>query len=163
MSSTYISTTQTAQSIPFDNTGNGFTSTDVQSAIVESTHNLIEGEASATADATTNSGTDSLLTGMTDTPVAGTYLVWFSTTITSPTAGAAISISIYVGGVQKADSLRKIIPFSGGTLTSGNARGGVFTNGVVTVNGSQAIEIRWSTSSGTMTSGPRTLNILRVG
>lgn len=163
MSNHYVTSTQVASSVPFDNSTNGFTSTDVQAAIEEAAHNLAELEASATATATTSSGTDAILTSMTLTPIAGTYMVWFSCDVTSPTAGAAISFSIYVGGVQKADSLRKIIPFSGGTLTSGNARAVAATNGVVTVNGSQAITIEWSTSAGTMTAGARTLNTLRVG
>lgn len=119
-------------------------------------------EASATTNTNAGTGGDTLMVGMTITPVAGTYLVWFSCDILSNTAGAAISVSIYVGGTQKADSLRKIIPFSGGTLTSGNARGGVATNGVVAVNGAQAIEIRWSASNGTNTAATRTMNILRV-
>lgn len=123
---------------------------------------LANTEVSATASATAGTGADALLTGMTITPVSGTYLVWFSTDINSAGAGIVVSVSIYVGGSQKADSLRKIMPFAGGTLTVGNQRVGVSTNGVVTVNGSQAIEIRWSASSGAPTSAARTMNILRV-
>lgn len=128
--------------------------------------NLISGiqntEVSATATATAATGADALMTGMTITPVAGTYLVWFSCDLNSANGGAVVSVSVYVGGTQKADSLRKIEPFSGGTLTSGSQRVGVAINGVVTVNGSQAIEIRWSTSSNAPTAAARTMNILRV-
>lgn len=119
-------------------------------------------EISATGGVTAGTGADALMTGMTVTPVAGTYLVWFSCDINSANAGAATSVSFYVGGSQKADSLRKVVPFCGGTLTSGSARCGVALNGVITVNGSQAIEIRWSASSGTNTVAARTMNILRV-
>lgn len=124
-----------------------------------STPPIFPQEASATASASAP-GTDTLLAGMTLTPLAGRYLVWFSCDLNSTAAGDVVSISIYVGGVQKADSLRKVMPFAGGTLTSGSQRVGVDTNGLVTVNGSQAIEIRWSTSAGAPTAAARTLNIL---
>lgn len=120
-------------------------------------------EASATASATAGTGADALLTGMTLTPAAGTYLVVFSCDLNSANAGAVVTLSIYVGGVQKVDSQRKVMPFAGGTLTSGSQRVGIATNGVVTVNGAQAIEIRWSTSSNAPTAADRTMNILRVG
>lgn len=119
-------------------------------------------EASATASATAGTGADTLLTGMTITPAAGTYLTWFSCDLNSATSGVVVSVSIYVGGTQKADSLRKVMPFAGGTLTAGSQRALGATNGVVTVNGSQAIEIRWSASAGAPTAAARTMNILRV-
>lgn len=124
---------------------------------------FITGEVSATASITAGTGADTLMTGMTVTPIQGIYLVWFSCDITCSTAGAATSVSIYVGGTQKGDSLRKVAPFDGGTLSVGNARCGVATNGIVTVNGSQAITIEWSASSGTNTAGPRTLNYWKIG
>lgn len=159
----YGSINQPAAATPFDNTTNGFTSTNVQSAIEEVTRYLVDGEVTATANANINTGADALLTSMTMTPAAGTYITWFSCDINSGTAGAAISISFYVGGVQNAASLRKIIPFSGGTLTSGSGRGSVAIQAVLTVNGSQAIEVRASTSSGTQTAAARALTTLRVG
>lgn len=120
-------------------------------------------EASATATATSATGADALMTGMTLTPLAGRYLVWFSSDLNSAAAGDVVSVSIYVGGVQNVPSLRKIMPFAGGTLTSGSQRVGVSTNCLVTVNGAQAIEIRWSTSAGAPTASSRTLDILQVG
>lgn len=125
-------------------------------------YSLNDSEASATASATAGTGADALMTGMTLTPAAGGYLVWFSCDLNSATAGVVVSVSIYVGGVQKADSLRKIEPFAGGTLTSGSQRVGCAINGKVTVNGSQAIEIRWSASAGAPTVAGRTLNLLQV-
>lgn len=120
-------------------------------------------EESATASATAGTGADALLTGMTSTPPAGSYFVSFSCDVNSATSGVVVSVSIYVGGTQKADSLRKIMPFAGGTLTAGSQRAGVVTNGVVTVNGSQAVEIRWSASAGAPTAAARTMNLLKVG
>lgn len=134
-------------------------SADANGTLVSGISNI---EVSATSNATTSSGTDALMTSMTSTPVAGTYLVWFSCDLNSPTGGAVVSVSYYIGGSQKADSLRKIMPFAGGTLTAGNQRVAVAINGVVTVNGSQAVEVRWSTSSGTITAAARTMNLLRV-
>lgn len=162
MSSSFpIYTSPVATAVPFDNSTNGFNSTDVQSAIEEASHKLSAFEASSTASATAPVSTDALMTGMTLTPVAGTYLVMFSSDINSAVAGATISVSIYVGGVQKADSLRKYIPLSGGLL-SGAGRAAAATNGIVTVNGSQAVEIRWSTSNSGPTTAARTLNLLRI-
>lgn len=150
-----------AVSVPFDNTTNGFVANNVQAAIEEARYNLFDSEASGTS-AITATTSDTLMSGMTLTPAAGSYLTWFSCDINSATTGSVTSISIYVGGVQKADSLRKVQPFDGGTLSATTARCGVATNGVVSVNGSQAIEIRWSDSNGTNTVNARTLNILRV-
>lgn len=127
------------------------------------TSGISNAEATATASATAPLSTDALMTGMSvANPVAGTYLVAFSCDVNSTVAGAVVSVSIYIGGVQKADSLRKLMPFSGGTLTSGSQRMPVSTNGIVTVNGSQNIEIWWSTSNTGPTAAARTLDIVRL-
>lgn len=119
-------------------------------------------ETTATANATTTSGTDALMTGMTMTPAAGTYLVLFNTDINSNSAGAAISFSFYVAGSQITTSLRKISHFDGGTLSAGSARGQACLQELITVTGSQAVEVRWSTSSGTATAAARSLIIMQV-
>lgn len=119
-------------------------------------------EVSATASVTAGTGAAALLTGMTITPVSGTYLVWFSCALTCSTTGATTTFAIHVGGTQKADSVRIVAPFDGGAASSLAARCGVAINGLVTVNGSQAIEIRWNASSGTNSTSTRTMNILRV-
>lgn len=133
------------------------------SAIVwGSASSLVSNEITSTTPVSTTSGTDALLTGMTTTPAAGTYLVLFNTDIDSTAAGAAISISYYVGGVQVASTLRKTSHFDGGTLSAGNARAVASLQSIITVNGSQAIEVRWSRSSGTATAASRSLITLRV-
>lgn len=154
--------TQVAVSTPFDNTSNGFAATNVQAAIEEATFNLHESEVSATADTTTTSTTDVLMNSMTLTPAAGSYLTWFSTTVDHSNQSVAVVVSIYVGGVQNTASVRSVIPrFNGaGAITLSPC---VATNAVVTVNGAQAIEIRWKTASNTATAHQRTLDILRVG
>lgn len=119
-------------------------------------------EEMATASATAPTGSDALIAGMTVTPLAGTYYVSFSCDISSGSSGAAISVSVYVAGVQVTQSLRKIIPFSGGTLTSGSGRGAMYTQALASVNGSQAIEIRWSTSNAGPTAADRNMILLKV-
>lgn len=151
-----------ARSIPFDNSTNGFVSTNVQAAIEETSNFLTVNEITATADATTTSSTDALINSMTTTPVAGTYLVFFNASATSNTAGAAISFSYYLAGSQIAATLRKIIPLDGGTLSVGSARGLTGIHQKVTFNGSQALEVRWSISSGTGTCHQRVLTSIRI-
>lgn len=132
----------------------------------DSSGNLASGishtEVTATASATAATGADALMTSMTVTPVSGTYITMFDADLNSGTSGAVVSVSIYVGGSQIAASLRKVMPFAGGTLTAGSQRVAIATHSTVTVNGSQAIEVRWSTSSGAPTTAARTLTILRV-
>lgn len=118
-------------------------------------------ENSFSSNITTTSATDVLMTGMTTTPVAGTYLVIFSTWLTHSNGNATITVSIYSGGSQKADSIRVAIPFNGsvGSITQDIP---LATNGIVTVNGSQAVAIEWHTSTGTATAHNGTLNLIRV-
>lgn len=118
-------------------------------------------EVSFNSNITTTSNADVVLTGMTITPVAGTYMTWFSMWINHNTGNATVTTSIFVGGVQKTDSIRVTIPFVGalGTTTQDMT---VALQGLVTVNGSQAIAIEWHTSLGTVTAHNGTLNILRI-
>lgn len=127
--------------------------------------NPVTTKASATATTTTTSGSDVLMDSMTLTPnIAGDYSVNFSTTLSSNNTGADIFVSIYVGGVLVADSVRTASPqfSSGGFGGSPSLNFPISTNGEVTVNGSQAIEIRWRRSAGTASALQRTLTIRRV-
>lgn len=124
-------------------------------------------EVSATAGTTQTSATPAVISGMTITPAAGTYLVMFSAWVTHNTASDTISIAIYAGGTQKADSVRTVTPFPpGGGGIGGTAAAAidlcVATQGIVTVNGSQAITIEWATSGGTATANQRTMDIVRL-
>lgn len=134
-------------------------STDAQWSNVVNLNNI---EVSSSANATTTSGTDALLTTMSITPAVGEYIVWFSTTITSNNAGATITVSLYVNGVQDASTIMKISPFDGGTLSATTARGAVALQRTLNITAG-AVEIRWSTSGGTATCGPRVMTMLRVG
>lgn len=123
---------------------------------------LYNTEVSFSSNITTTSTTDVLLTGMTITPPAGTYFTIFSTWLTHSNGNATITTSLYIGGVQKADSIRVAIPFVG-ALSAITQDMPLSTNAIVTVNGSQAIALEWHTSTGTATAHNGTLNILKIG
>lgn len=125
---------------------------------------ITDGEASATGDTTTTSGSDVLMNAMTLTPVSGTYLVWCSTTLESSSNNAIITVSIYSGGAQITHTERAAVPFTNGGLLGGNIdlQIPIMTHAKTTVNGSQAIECRWRRSAGTATAHERTLDILRI-
>lgn len=118
-------------------------------------------EVGFSSNITTTSASDVVLTGMTITPAAGTYMVWFSTWLTHSNGNATVTISVYSGGVQSATTIRTTIPFTGavGGANNGNS---ISTNGQVTVNGSQAITIDWHTNTGTATAHNGTMDILRI-
>ena len=70
-----------ALATPFDNTSNGFTADNTQAAIEEAKSSSVYYSATGTSTLTTTSATFSVVSGMTITPVAGTYLVMFSADI----------------------------------------------------------------------------------
>ncbi len=106
------------------------------------------------------------MTGMTLTPIAGTYKISFSSSFTSNAAAldAIISVSLYVGGVQVAHSVRTCEPtFSSGLLAGSQINAPLATQAMATVNGSQAIEVRWKiTGGGTATVLARALDVFRM-
>jgi hypothetical protein len=95
------------------------------------------------------------MSGMTLTPAAGTYVVWFSGDLAHSVA-ATINTSLYVGGVLVAASERA---WQRGAQT---VQSSFACACKVTVNGSQAIEGRWRTSGATATNNRRQLVIMRV-
>jgi hypothetical protein len=111
---------------------------------------------SATADIATVSVTDVLLDSMTLTPAAGTYLALFcSSTVNSGNGAERNYFSLYSGGVKDTGSERTI-GISGGSYSA------VTSMGVFTVNGSQAIEVRWRVIAGTGTTKARRLTLIRL-
>lgn len=122
------------------------------------------GSVNATASTTTTSASDVLIASMTLTPVAGTYLVLFHTSFTHSANNASITFSLYSGGVAVTGTAMVAIPTVAGGLTPSlpfSVPGSI--SAFVTVNGAQAIEARWKTSTATATAGQRILNIVRVG
>lgn len=120
-------------------------------------------EFSATADTTTTSPTDVLMNAMTtaSNPAAGDYFVFFSTCVDHSAQSVAVVVSIYVGGSLVTNSVRSPVPRFN-ALGANSLSPCVMINEKVTVNGSQAIEVRWKTASGTATAHQRTLDILRI-
>ena len=116
---------------------------------------------SATANTTTTSTTPVLMASMTITPIAGKYFVSGGTSAQSSANGAEIDLMIYSGGTLLTGSTRTIMPKTGNQDPATTPRG-INTSGVVTVNGSQAIELRWNTTAGTATARERSMSILRI-
>lgn len=120
-------------------------------------------EATATAD-TTNAGTvatPNVMTGMTITPSAGTYLVFFGTHVDHSAQSVAVVASLFVGGVQDTDTVRAPVPRFN-AIGANSLNPGISIAAIATVNGAQAIDIRWGTASGTATAHQRTLAIARI-
>jgi hypothetical protein len=112
---------------------------------------------------TTTSAADVLMTGFTITPPAGTYQVNFNTTFSHNTNNAIGTASVYAGGVKETESEINVAPqFQTGLTPSIKFPFPTNILAEVTVNGSQAIEVRWKTTNGTLTSTNRYLTILRV-
>ena len=113
--------------------------------------------ATATASTTTTNTSYEAMSGMTITPAAGTYMVWFSSSINHGTNGGTIDVAIYSGGTIDQQSARHFGNYRNGQTT------GIATQCHVTVNGSQAIAIYWRTpSGGTATAYERSLCIMKV-
>ena len=124
---------------------------------------VLSQQVTATADITTTSGTDVLMTTMTITPTAGTYLAMFSGSVETSSNNADVFVNLYVGGSILAHTERQATNANSGFGAS--AAGTCFpiaTQSIVTVNGSQAVEARWRRSAGTATSHERTLTLIRL-
>jgi hypothetical protein len=114
-------------------------------------------QATATGLTTTTSTTDVAVAGMTITPPAGKYAVWFSSFLQHSNNNRTINISIYAGGTQYAYSERMA------QMSQWNNVALCFaTNAIVTVNGTQAIDVRWRTNGGTASMLNRSMLIVRV-
>jgi hypothetical protein len=117
-------------------------------------------QATATADAPETSATDILLPGMTLTPGAGDYLVWFSGSAEESSGGSDVFASLYVNGVQVAHTERMIDGESSIAATSFPI---MFQARVTGVGASDAIEVRWRIEGGgTATMHQRTLTVQSI-
>ncbi len=105
--------------------------------------------AAATANFTLdNTGTPTLITGLTLTPASGDYLLFASCEVdpVDPGGGGDLNeFSVFVGGTQIAASIRQIQ--EEGSLNTGTIT--IALNATVSPNGSQAVEIRHVTSLST--------------
>jgi len=119
--------------------------------------------ASANTLTTFNGLADTLIPAMTVTPAAGTYYVIVSIPVTLTNKLDTGYVTIYAGGAE-AQASRKSVNVPGN-----NDSTSVTTIAIVTVNGAQAIEARWSIddgggggSSGSITSTPKTIVVMGV-
>lgn len=110
-------------------------------------------QATATGDTQTTSASDVLVDSMSITPAAGDYLVEFSSAVEHGTNNASVWMSIYVGGSQIAHSERRFTRGGG----QGNVTDPFHCQARVNANGSQAIEAKWRTSTGTATMHQRNI------
>ena len=125
---------------------------------------LTSSEVSATNNITTTSATNVLMTGMTLTPAAGSYLVLFSASVFDGNDDSTITTSIYAGGTLQSGSETQTEPnVSGGISNPNSTTMSATTFSIVTVNGSLAIEGRWRRSAGTAGASYRHLKAIRIG
>jgi hypothetical protein len=110
----------------------------------------------ATATTSTTAITYQVINGMQITPVSGTYNVTFSTTLETSTNNMVGEYAIFVAGVIQQVSHRLHEPKSGGSRLS------VYTQAVVTVNGSQTVDVRWLVNTGTLSCYERSMLLLRI-
>ena len=117
-------------------------------------------EASSATDTTTSSTSDVLATGMTLTPGAGDYLVWFSSSVEANTTGTNQYVSIYQNGSQVAHTEREI--YTEGSIN--NTSFPIATHAhIISLGASQSIEIRWRTTGiSTATMHERTLVLQKI-
>lgn len=110
----------------------------------------------ATGSTTTTSTSPVLLDSMSITPAAGTYTINFNTSTVNSGNGAKRNFFILnVGGSDIAETQRTV-------GTGGGAYSPISISYIVTVNGSQAITVRWSVLAGTGTALERTLTAVKI-
>ncbi len=114
-------------------------------------------EKSAPGDATIASATYATLGSMTETPAVDDYLLVFTTSCRGPN-GSAIGFKVVVGGTDIAHTQR-ITEQESSAWDSDNP---VLIACKVSPNGSQTVDIEWARTqgSGTVTCGPRTMNLI---
>ena len=116
-------------------------------------------QASETTNDTTASASDVLVSGMTITPGAGDYHVWFSGSVEGTATNSTQFVSLYVNGAQLPHTEREVLT-EGSIL---NTSFPVATHALVTgVLAGQAIEVRWRTTAPTATMHERTLVVTPI-
>lgn len=146
---------------------NGFTSKTVQEAIEEARTSLAYHVVTGTSTLTRTANTFTTVSGMTVTPIAGTYLaIWSGQTRLSNLNGRG-ETAIFVGGTQQThlshESEIEIALLLGLIGTAIMTEGSSNIIGIVTTDGTQAVDVRYRSIDGeTMTITNRTLILLRV-
>jgi len=115
-------------------------------------------KASATATTTTTSSSDVVVAGLVLTPGPGDYVVMFNSSWENSDA-EDMFVSVYVNGIQVADSERKNEMESSTPDTELTCATQAYVTGVLAA---QDIDIRWRTTGGTLTMLQRSMILLKV-
>jgi hypothetical protein len=117
---------------------------------------------SATADVSTTSSTYAQMGSMTATPASGVYVVTFSGSGNVASGGDDAVYALYSAGSIVQHSERNL-SWNGGAHANALEMA-MYTQAVVTVNGSQVIEMRYKTTSGSaFTVHGRSMILVKVG
>ena len=107
-------------------------------------------QVSATDAPTTTSLTDVAIPSLNQTPGAGNYVLWASVQWSGSASAVVATFSIYINGVQVAGSERAIRVTAGGASMVCS-----MMQYLTGVTAGQVVDIRWRTSTGTLTGGNR--------
>ena len=111
---------------------------------------------------TTTSTTFVTMTGMTITPAAGTYAVIGRANISATSNNRTIELALFLAGSVITDTnVTSFIRTGSGFGTNTDMSNDTIT-AVVTVNGSQDIDLRWNTSGGTIQARGYSLMAMRI-
>jgi len=105
----------------------------------------------------TSSTTDVLITGFTTTPISGRYAVFYSSDIIISQNNKISQSVVFVDGVANENTRRDVQGVGSNFVASQQSIG------EVTVNGSQAVDIRVNINSGSLTVKQRSLILIRLG
>ena len=100
---------------------------------------------------------DTLITGMTVTPVSGTYSIWYNAQNTATGSGQQMDCTVYNGAAAVADSVRSNLSTSGTHI---------FQNSTQTssqFNGTNAATIKVNPNGNSITVGARSMLMIRTG
>ncbi len=136
--------------------GTGIAITNAAGSITIASSISVINQATSLVDAITTSATEVLIPGMTITPGAGDYLIFFTGAVENTGFGDPVTISIYSNGSQIAASVIKCESFGGMSNPIGS--NAYLTN----LGAGQAIEVKWKVSGGTGTCHQRTLIVQKV-
>jgi len=105
----------------------------------------------------TSSSTDALITGFTVTPTSGRYYAIYSSDLVITNNNRVAECVIFSGGTS-VENTRRTVQGVGSNFESTQS-----TVGEITVNGSQAVDIRVNIDSGSININQRSLVLIRLG
>lgn len=156
-----------AADIEFNNSTNGFSADDVQSAIEEAKNTRIYYNATGTSTLTRTAATFTTVNGMTHTPEAGTYLAFWSGQVDVTNTSGQGEVAIFVNGVQQTALTHQtqiVVTVVLGVLGAASiTEGGSNITGIVTANGTDVVDVRFRSVDGrTITLSNRSFVLIRV-